>query len=675
MLLMNGSDHAMPQAFLGRLVGEANGLQDEFEFRISSLAEYLATAPREGLQVHEGELRSGYRANVLMGVASNRVDVKRAASRTERALERRAEPLTALFVPPDAWPRALLELAWREVIRNAAHDSICACSVDEVVDAVLHRFDEARAVADGVATRALRSLGASMRTGGYVLANCASRPRSGVVEVLHAGELDERVQVVGASASLPGELVLDVATARTMLSLIQGPRINDDAWIEEATLAEGDGELVLTVRLGAIERPGVRLDEIRASLLSKLAASPDVSVRIRLEQPPIHRVLARTAMVPGFGWSRFAPQAASAPTSVDDAGPAVRITNGLVTVEVDPVTGTFSLDGHPGFGRLVDGGDLGDSYNYSPPANDAVVDTPTAVAVEVTERGPVRGAVVVTATYELPDHVDVTHQRRDGACEVVVTTELQVLADERCVRVRTTFVNPARDHRLRVHLPTVAAAPGSTAECAFGTVTRGLTAEGRPDEFGLPTFPSRRFVQAGRLTVVHAGLHEYEVTAIDEDGGHELAVTLLRSTGMLSRLGMALRPLPAGPMTPVEGLQLVGRRIESVYAVALDCEDPWSLADNVLVPLEVTTAAGGGTREDTGTALAVHGAEVSSLQIVDGLVELRVFNPHDTPTEVEVRGRRGFEVDLRGRVVEPFEGRRSLRGRGIATLRLTALDG
>jgi len=38
----------------------------------------------------------------------------------------------------------LFELAWRGVILNSAHDSICACSIDDVVDAVLHRFAESR---------------------------------------------------------------------------------------------------------------------------------------------------------------------------------------------------------------------------------------------------------------------------------------------------------------------------------------------------------------------------------------------------------------------------------------------------------------------------------------------------------------------------------------------------
>ena len=32
MLLMNGTDHQMPQPWLGRVVAEANAVQDEYEF-------------------------------------------------------------------------------------------------------------------------------------------------------------------------------------------------------------------------------------------------------------------------------------------------------------------------------------------------------------------------------------------------------------------------------------------------------------------------------------------------------------------------------------------------------------------------------------------------------------------------------------------------------------------
>ena len=59
------------------------------------------------------------------------------------------------------------------------------------------------------------------------------------------------------------------------------------------------------------------------------------------------------------------------------------LSNGLVTVAVDRAEGTFALDGHRGFGTLVDGGDLGDSYNYSPPRHDSIVNKPDSVTVSV----------------------------------------------------------------------------------------------------------------------------------------------------------------------------------------------------------------------------------------------------------------------------------------------------
>ncbi len=214
-----------------------------------------------------------------------------------------------------------------------------------------------------------------------------------------------------------------------------------------------------------------------------------------------------------------------------------------------------------------------------------------------------------------------------------MTTDIEVRADERIVRVTTRFVNPASDHRLRVHLPLPEPAEGSDAECAFAVVHRGLEAEGRADELGLPTFPSRRFVSAGGLTVAHEGLLEYELVDIEGEPSarraRTMALTLLRSTGMLSRLGMAYRPLPAGPLTPVEGLQLRGRTIEARYALCIGCDDPYAMVDDAFVPLEVVYAAGGGWRPASGSALEVEGAEVSAVRRAAGMLEVRVFNPTD----------------------------------------------
>ena len=672
LLCMNGSDHLMPQPGLGRVVAEANDLQDDFDFEVTSLPRYLAGAPTEGLTRVEGELRSGARANMLMGVTSNRVDVKRRGAVAERELERRAEPLAALFEAPVDYPDRLLELAWLEMVRNSAHDSVCACSVDDVVDAVLHRYAEVRAIAAGLADRAVRNFARSLSQTGPSVLNPSPRPRSGLVELVVPadGPPPADVQVLSERSGLPGSMVLDADTVRTVLGMLQGPRISDDAWIHDVRVEDTEEGIDITIAVGTEEKSDVPIAEAKQDVYTRLGARPDAVVRVAMDQPSTRRIAARSGEVPGYGWSAFAAAPLAHPVEVDETDGAVVVRNGLVRIDVDPADGTFALDGTPGYGRLVDGGDLGDSYNYSPPRQDSFVDTPHAVGVRVDERGPVRARLRITSTYEWPDHVDGSSQARVGCHQVDVDTMVEVRADEATVRVTTSFVNPSGDHRLRVNLPLGEPAGQSRAESAFTVVTRGLTAEGRPDEFGLPTAPANRFVSAGRLTVVHEGVCEYELVDVEGDAAHTIALTVLRSTGMLSRLGMAYRPFPAGPLTPVEGLQMRGKQVELRYALALDCDDPYRLADDVLLPLEPVQSLGGGPRPASGSALAVHGAEISALHRVAGVLEIRVFNPTPRWTVVSFPGRDGSLVDLRGYPKEPFEGSFELRPFGIATARL-----
>ncbi len=681
LLLMNGSDHLRPQPWLGRVVAEANQIQGDFSLRITSLADYLDEAPTSDLPEWRGELRSGARSNLLMGVGSNRVDVKQAAHRAEHWLERMAEPLSALFIPADAWPASLLEVAWQMMLRNAAHDSICACSIDEVVDAVLHRYAEARQIGHGLADQALAAVAASMASPGPMVVNPSARDRGGVVEVVvtAAGELGPDVQVLSERMGLPGSMTLDGTTVLNMLGLIQGARLDADTYITDVSLAEDETGLDITIVIGTEARDGVPVEEIKRELFTRLTARPGTEVRLLLDQPPVRRVLARQVEVPGFGWARFEPGTLAHPVRVEgDATGGITLANDLVTVAVDPADGTFSINGIPGYGRLVDSGDYGDTYNYSPPRIDSVVASPDSVLVAIGDRGPVRATATVTSTFTWPDRVDHATKSRIGGHQVPVLTTIELRADEPFVRVRTQFDNPSRDHRLRVHLPLPRPATISRAECAFTVVERGLTAEGRDDEFPTPTFPSHRFVSSGGLTVVHEGLLEYELVGIDvgdgpaeegEERATALALTLLRSTGMLSRLGMTTRPLPAGPMTPLEGPQLIGP-VEVAYALHVGDVDPYQVADDVLVPLAATGSFGGGDRPDRGSALTIRGAEVSAVRREAGLVEVRVFNPRGTAASVEIPGRTGWLVDLRGRPVSSFEGSFELRPHGIATARL-----
>jgi hypothetical protein len=425
------------------------------------------------------------------------------------------------------------------------------------------------------------------------------------------------------------------------------------------------------------------LTELRDQILD--LGTQGETVSLRLFQTPLRRALFDTGEVAGFGWSCFTAVDGDAPGGAVHATESI-LANGHLQVEVDAATGTYAIVAEelrvPGLGRIVDDGDGGDTYNYSPPEVDRVVDTPDAVRVTALEHGPVRARVQIDADYTWPAyaHGDARScsARSDETVAVTVRTTLELRADERFLRVTHDFDNRARDHRLRAHFPLPARVDGSDAECAFTVVHRGLSAEGGISEYGLPTFPSRRFVDASDgdagLAIVHDGLLEYEVV----NEGRELALTLLRSVGYLSRSEPSMRPNPAGPTIEVRGAQMPGAQ-RAEYAVLLHGGDwraagCYAAADAFLVPFERARAGGGGSTPARGAALRVDGAEVSAVLRSPGGIVVRVFrtDPGAGPVAIEHDGTpaRGWIIDLQGRPVAPFEGDVHLRPWEICTLQL-----
>ena len=678
ILFPNGTDHQRPQPWLGRVVAEADALQDHFDISCSSLEDYLAEAPTEGLPSVEGELRSGARANVLMGVASNRVDVKMAAAAAERQLERTAEPLAALLLGPQRYPSALFAIAWRELIRNSAHDSICACSHDDVGAAVLHRYHEARAIADVATERALAVLSVGLEQQGHAVVNPSARARSGTVELVLSGEGPvEGAQVLAERVGLAAALVLSTTEVRGILGQIDGyDQIGDGAYITGVDVDEDDAGIGIAVRVG----PERREDLARRRH------------QVRPPRPP------RTA--PGRAGARPARPGGVAPRGGAGRGrPALRLD---VVVAGTARRPGQRRDRRRRGGHARERDDLGGllpgrrhllarrrgrvqparrrrrprrHLQLLAPEHDTVVDAPVEVSLEVEAEGPVRAVVVVRRAYDWPEQIDDGARRRVGTRRVEVTSRVELRAGERLVRVETSLHNLVKDHRVRAHFPLPERAMRSSAECAYGVVERGLVAEGGPSERPLATYPSRRFVHAGGLAVCHDGLLEYELVDLEDGTAGELAITLVRSTGMLSRLTSLNRPLPAGPTDPAAGAQLqVPLTLRYAVAAVASAIDGYRLAEDAFEELLVAPTFGGGDLPAEHSALGVTGAEVAAVhRTADGALEVRLFNPTPVPSRVELRGPTGplagSLVDLRGRFVASFEGAFELGAHAIATLR------
>ena len=682
LLAMYGTDHAVPSAKLADLVAAVNASQGNIEVRMETLAAYLAThaVPAEP-QAWAGELRSGARANMLMNVVSARVDLKAAAARAERVLERYAEPLAAIH--GGAWPGRLLELAWRRMVDNSAHDSICGCSHDAVVGQVLGRYAEAEQIGQGIVERAMARIGSRVGGGRIAVVNPSPVDRSDVVEieiarplewtslVLRVGDATIATQEVGNAQPI---LRRDRVRAADIAEYFRRRRHGRELFgrlINGITIrpAAGPDDLpTLAVLVHDVpEPPELDVEELLDGVHRAIAHDPEALWEIVVETPDRRRVVARIP-APALGFEGVEPADGGDdpgdlppnPVSTSERG----LDNGLVALEV-AADGRVRIAGGgtvlEGVGRIVDGGDFGDSYNYGPPQRDTIVDAPDVVGLAVVERGPIRGAVEVVRSYRWPAGVEPDGSTRTSATvETVVTIRYELRAGEPFVRVSGAFENRSRDHRVRFHVPLAVAVDGSSAEGQFAVVERGLTVEGGHGEVPLPTFPAHGWVSVEALSVLLDQVTEYEVVE-----GQELALTVLRSFGLISRNANPYREDPAGPELPVPNAQLIGDR---TFRFALyPHAGRWMAADTVAVaqqyrdPFLIARGSGevpGAAQQATddrppldGLRIDGQGIVVSSIRRRGPWLELRLVNEMAVPSAATIQAplERAREVDLLGR--------------------------
>ncbi len=677
VLAMYGTDHAAPVPELAGLVSRLNEVHEASRMMIGTLAGYIAAAPPldPGAPTWCGEMRSGARANVLMGVASARIDIKQAAGRAERWLERYAEPFCALHVRPEDWPAAFLDLAWGKVVENSAHDSICGCSVDPVVSQVLVRFAEAEQVGSTLARRAAFGAAGGVPRGAITVLNPSPKQRSAVVEAelqvppewgSVALELPDGRRVATQELARKEPLLLDVSLrgdeVDDLFRRFHTREIFDHSWNGYRI----DGRTVILEVDDDPDPVWLDVEALRAEVTAALRAAPDDTWQARIVARPRRR-LAASIPAPALGWTAARPVEGDGDLvqAVEVAPDGRSMANGLLTVGIND-DGTLRLDALNGaatdrVGVIRDGGDFGDSYNHAPPARDAMIDEPDGVRVHVGLAGPVMCRLVVERAYRWPGGVLPDGSARTAELEPTdVRMEVELRADEPFVRIGLLFVNHSDDHRVRIHAALPRRASHSDAEGQFAVVRRGLAGEGGYHEEPVATFPAHGWVDAGGLAVLLEHLAEYEVT---EDGA-ELALTVLRSTGLISRNANPYRQDPAGPEMPIPAAQMHGpwrmafglmphARSWSEDAIA-DAADRYR---HGFVTVPGTAVPGAWPPEGAGLdAIRLDGPNVvlSSLRRRDGWLEARLVNLSDGPASAMLHGdlTAAREASLRG---EPGE--------------------
>ena len=301
---------------------------------------------------------------------------------------------------------------------------------------------------------------------------------------------------------------------------------------------------------------------------------------------------------------------------------------------------------YQGLLRLVDEGDAGDEYNFSPPAsNPQPVDPVRNLQTTVKEAGPLRARL--EARYDYAVYSGLSHDRRarsDLETTLPIRFTLSLDADRPRLDVELEVINHAQDHRLRALFPLPFQASHSAADTPFHVTRRAVTGARRDPgapEVELPTYPMWSFVdvsdgRAGVALIAH-GLHEYEVLP---GPPQELALTLLRSVGWLSRDDLVTRTGHAGPAIETPGAQVPGgqRFRYSLFFHAGDWQEAgvWRAAESTLLPLVPGKGAPVSTTAPV-MELDPDCIQLTALLPRPGGYDLRLLNASDAPREARVR--------------------------------------
>jgi hypothetical protein len=547
-----GADHHRLHPAAGQLARGIAALEPEHEVRISRLDEFLRAAQAETGDVPEcsGELRWSYGyAWTLQGTHGTRAPLKRRISTLEARMERIVEPLVALARANELVP--LLDRAWRSLLANQFHDTICGTTVDSVAIAAEARCADVDALANELTRRALHRL----------VRHDPDRARAGA-------RVDPRLLLWNPAArSRDGVVLADVSWFRRDVLVGPGGRVpRSGSGARGFSLLAEDGRPIPVQVLGWA-RCDERLDADRHY--------PDQDevdlVRVAFE-PGAVRGLATRGLATT---SRRAVPGAREGVSVRGATLAnerlsVRVERGGALTLTDRVTG----EKYRGVLRLESELDAGDTYSWAPAAGDRRRSSNGRVRLRRLATGPLAGVLDVRWSFAAGRHPSGT-----GVGSIGLRLVLRLHRRSSLLHCTLHLDNGAIDHRLRLRLPLGVAGETLVTGTGFGVARRppGAPASGAfPAEQPVATLPAHRFAAAASgdrgLALLTPGFCELEWT---ETG--DLLFTALRAVGQLSRGDLPTRPGHAGWPEPTPLAQNLGRdRIELALAPvsATDLEHP-----------------------------------------------------------------------------------------------------
>lgn len=556
MLFSAGGEGMQPPGYLATKLEKLNAiLPKNCKAIVVSMEEFLVDLERwaedKDLPVVSGDLRDNQSINerfpayILDGVSSTRLHLKRDNALSEHRLVRITEPLLAMLhatgIMP--FPESELRHAWKLLLQNHPHDSICGCSIDIVHQEMKTRTQQLNTFLDGLDLIAAEKISEKETSGPSSGGQNFTLPATTALQPIDPGNGHDRLLIYNTSGY----------AQRTPVKMI---------WYTEPDEAMSEPSVQMQVESASVETN--HLFHSGGGFYYKKVRRLDGWIWPDSEVPAMGYIETK--------WSGNAEHAhQSGPQSETGAGKfldvtagqsagSIEIDNGLIKATVDSqgnlvVSGTASGSQKIALGHdIYDVGDAGDSYTFDPLPGDSPLKA-KFVSVKAAKKGPLVSSLLLSYELDIPERLDteaVSDQvfaggRSQKLVSHTIQTEITLKKGVPILFFDTTFENLACDHRLSVRFRTGSRLTESWSECHFSMARQPQPAP-TPDlpvpvghEIPPESYFCQRFFVAQGQIFFNRGLPEYRIA------NDYVEMTLLRSVSWLSRGRLRTRGGGAGP--------------------------------------------------------------------------------------------------------------------------------
>ena len=466
LLMPIGADHLGVPADIMEQIEAVNEILEDYTITVGSLFDYFEKVKfKENIST---ELRDNSKPFTLQGVYSSRSKLKRLNTECSYKLEL-ADKLQYNF---GANYDSAIDYAYRLLLQNQAHDSICGCSTDMVHEENIVRYNKILQIADTI-------INEISITQPENLSMSFKYPDKYKILEIQRTKIEENVQIIEKKKGFPRDLLYDInkipvtedyTTIYTMLKEFNPDNRQPDLIVKSTNLFN------LNINLSVEDGKLVLYDKAKR---------------------------------------------------------------------------------YDNFIEFVRCKDYGDSYNFGP-VKDDVEEIAEIKSSKVLEEGPFRSTLRIMTSF--------------------FTVDVSLYKKSKLLRFKIKWLNLSSNKRWQVRFNFPSKVKEVKSEDMNMLITRKFDPdydirENLPTEKGKEaktnTAPFQRFVWVNGLGIVTKGINEYEVK------DNHFALTLLRSTGMISNPKNPARTTPAGPPIEVPGLQQLGEN-EVEFAIGFIPVNDWA---------------------------------------------------------------------------------------------------